>query len=149
MSNIEHSCKTPGLHFCIFLIICACLPPPFVGVRSEITHCAEVCACVFGRDWQKGWQWGLHSKKGFLPRWRRRDWQDAILYGSSVSQAVSLSVRQYSLNLAFCWAVTGLPPTLHVASLINCTMSRTHKARTRLDELCVPWHCDWKSLWWH
>lgn len=86
-----------------------------------------VRVCLCGLEWQKGWRWGLHPKKGFLSRWQLQDWQDAILLGNSVSQPVSLPVRQplTPLNLAFCWVVTGLALTLHVAGLINCTMKCT------------------------
>lgn len=78
------------------------------------------------------WPWvterlvmGVVSGTGFLSRWHLQDWQDAILCWNSVSQPASLSVRQplTPLNLAFCWAVTGLQATLHVAILINCTIN--------------------------
>lgn len=83
----------------------------------------SVCVYVCGLEWQKGWRWGLHPKKGFLSRWQLGDWQDAILLWNCVSQPVSLPVRQplVPLNLAFCWVVTGLALTLHVADVINCT----------------------------
>lgn len=101
----------------------------------------EVCVCVCGLEWQKGWRWGLHPKKGFLSRWQLQDWQDAILLGNDVSQPVSLPVRQplTPLNLAFCWAVTGLALTLHVASLINCTMKHMN-TRWELTSMNSPCH---------
>lgn len=94
--------------------------------------------CVCGLDWRRGWWWGLHPKKGFLSRWHHQDWQDAILCWNSVSQPASLSVRQplTPLNLAFCWAVTRLASTLHVAILINCTVN-PNTVGTYIDGLSV------------
>lgn len=99
-------------------------------------RCVFVCLC--GLEWQKGWLWRLHPKKGFLSRWQLQDWQDAILLGNGVSQPVSLPVRQplTPLNLAFCWAVTGLALTLHVASLINYTMKSTRWELASMNSLC-------------
>lgn len=93
-----------------------------------------------GLEWQKGRWWGLHPKKGFLSWWQRPDWQNAFLPRNSVSQPVSLAVRQphAPLNLALCWAVTGLAPTLGVVALINRTM-KTLKTRwepVRMESLC-------------
>lgn len=104
--------------------------------REEV--CESVCVCVCGLEWQKGRRWGLHPKKGFLPRWQLQDWQDAILLGNDVSQPVSLPVRQplTPLNLAFCWAVTGLALTLHVVGLINCTMRHTRWKLASMNSLC-------------
>lgn len=97
-----------------------------------------MCVCVCGLDWRRGWWWGLHPKKGFLSRWHLLDWQDAILCWNSVSQPASLSVQQplTPLNLAFCWAVTGLASTLHVAILINCTVN-PNTVGTCIDGLSV------------
>lgn len=99
-----------------------------------------------GPDWQRGWWWGLHPKKGFLSRWHLQDWQDAILCCNSVSQPASLSVRQplTPLNLAFCWAVTGLASTLHVAILINCTVN-PNTVGTYIDGLAAL-RCRYKWL---
>lgn len=123
---------------------CVCVPPQYVAVGSLFDPCAEYwtwkrCVCLCGLEWQKGWQWGLHPKKGFLSRWQLQDWQDAILLGNGVSQPVSLPVRQplTPLNLAFCWAVTGLALTLHVASLINCTMKHTQGGKPPRWTLCT------------
>lgn len=110
-------------------------------VLCRILRKEEICVSLCDPEWQKGRRWGLHPKKGFLSRWQLGDWQDAILFGNSVSQPVSLPVRQplTPLNLAFCWAVTGLALTLHVASPINCTMKPTH-ARWELASMNSLWH---------
>lgn len=113
---------------CVFVsLVCYCSWLIWSLHRILIMKEMCVCVCLCGLEWQKGWRWGLHSKKGFLSRWQRQDWQDAILLGNGVSQPVSLPVRQplTPLNLAFCWVVTGLALTLHVAGLINCTMKHT------------------------
>lgn len=96
-----------------------------------IEHTEEVravCACVCGLEWQKGWGRGLHLKKGFLSRWQLQDWRDGILLWNSVSQPVSLPVRQLltPLNLVFCWVVTRLASTLHLLILINCTIKHKY-----------------------
>lgn len=107
--------------------------------------CGYVDVCVALSDREVAW-WGLHPKKGFLSRWHLQDWQDAILHWNSVSQPASLSARQplTPLNLAFCWAVTGLASTLHVAILINCTV-KPSAAGTHIDGLSLLW-CRYKWL---
>lgn len=85
-----------------------------------------LCVCVALSDRKVG-DGGCIQRKEFLSRWQLQDWQEAILLGNGVSQPVSLAVRQplTPLNLAFCWAVTGLALTLHVAGLINFPMKST------------------------
>ena len=75
--NVQNTEHGRGVCVCMCMCVSAC-----------------VCVCVCGLDWQKGWQWGLHPKKGFLSRWQLQDWQEAILWGNGVSQPVSLPVRQ-------------------------------------------------------
>lgn len=87
----------------------------------------------------EGCWWGLHPKKGSLSRWQHQDWQDVILHGNSVSQPVSLPVRQplTPLNLAFCWAVTRLVTTLHGVDLINCTKKVRQRSPSPSWTLCA------------
>lgn len=118
---------TPFLHFSSFSLS---HPLPqhctyaFIGKALFFIENMWIRRCV--------WPWvterlvmGVVSGTGFLSRWHLQDWQDAILCWNSVSQPASLSARQplTPLNLAFCWAVTGLQATLHVAILINCTIN--------------------------
>lgn len=62
---------------------------------------------------------------------------DGMLFSSgttSVNLSAPLYVPRLSpLNLAFCWTVTGLAATLHVAGLINFAMKGA-----RWDELSAP-----------
>lgn len=118
--------ETPFLHVSSFSLLqpLLCTYPFICKVLFFFTENMWIRRCV--------WPWvterlvmGVVSRTGFLSRWHLQDWQDAILCWNSVSQPASLSARQplTPLNLAFCWAVTGLPTTLHVAILINCTIN--------------------------
>lgn len=97
---------------------CLCIACFFIVQNTENDRGVSVWPWLTEGCW-----WGLHPKKGSLSRWQHQDWQDVILHGNSVSQPVSLPVRQplTPLNLAFCWAVTRLAATLHAVDLINCT----------------------------